>query len=64
MVRQGNLLRVAPLADLEKEREMAIARRKQELELAPVETRLVPVSYATANEIQVRARWPGPCVSR
>ncbi|HEX9295272.1 MAG TPA: AMIN domain-containing protein, partial [Polyangiaceae bacterium] len=39
MVRQGNLLRVAPLADLEKEREMAIARRKQELELAPVETR-------------------------
>jgi len=56
MVRQGNLLRVAPLADLEKEREMAIARRKQELELAPVETRLVPVSYATANEIQVRAR--------
>jgi type IV pilus assembly protein PilQ len=56
MVRQGNLLRVAPLADLEKEREMAIARRKQELELAPVETRLVPVSYATAGEIQVRAR--------
>jgi type IV pilus assembly protein PilQ len=56
MVRQGNLLRVAPLADLEKEREMAIARRKQELELAPIETRLVPVSYATANEIQVRAR--------
>ena len=56
MVRQGNLLRVAPLADLEKEREMAIARRKQELELAPVETRLVPVSYAQANEIQVRAR--------
>ncbi|HKQ68609.1 MAG TPA: type IV pilus secretin PilQ [Polyangiaceae bacterium] len=56
MVRQGNLLRVAPLAELEKEREMAIARRKQELELAPVETRLVPVSYATAAEIQSRAR--------
>jgi type IV pilus assembly protein PilQ len=56
VVRQGNLLRVAPLADLEKEREMAIARRKQELELAPVVTRLVPVSYAQANEISVRAR--------
>jgi type IV pilus assembly protein PilQ len=56
MVRAGNLLRVAPLADLEKEREMAIARRKQELELAPVETRLIPVSYAQANEIQARAR--------
>jgi len=56
MVRQGNLLRVAPLADLEKEREMAIARRKQELELAPIETRLVPVSYATAGDVQNRAR--------
>ena len=56
MVRQGNMLRVAPLADLEKEREMTIARRKQELELAPVETRLVPVSYAQASEIQLRAR--------
>jgi type IV pilus assembly protein PilQ len=56
MQRQGNLLRIAPLAELEKEREMAIARRKQELELAPVETRLVPVSYAGANEIQPRAR--------
>jgi type IV pilus assembly protein PilQ len=56
MVRQGNLLRVAPLADLEKEREMAIARRKQELELAPIETRLVPVSYAQAGEVSPRAR--------
>ncbi len=56
VVRQGNLLRVAPLADLEKEREMAIARRKQELELAPVVTRLVPVSYAQANDVSVRAR--------
>jgi len=56
MIRQGNLLRVAPLADLEKEREMAIARRKQELELAPIETRLVPVSYAQANEVQGRAK--------
>ncbi len=56
MVRGGNLIRVAPLADLEKEREMAIARRKQELELAPLETRLVPVSYATANEVVARAQ--------
>src|SRR5215470_19889667 len=35
---------------------MAIARRKQELELAPVVTRLVPVSYAQANDVSVRAR--------
>ena len=36
MVRRGNLIRVAPLATLEKEREAAIARRKQEVELAPL----------------------------
>lgn len=52
---QGNMIRVAPLQDLEKEREMQIARRKQEVQLAPLETRLVPVSYAEANEIQRRA---------
>lgn len=56
MVRQGNMIRVAPLADLEKEREMAIARRKQEMQLAPLETRLIPVSYAEAEEIQARAK--------
>ncbi|MFO0661796.1 MAG: secretin N-terminal domain-containing protein [Polyangiaceae bacterium] len=56
MTRQGNLIRVAPLADLEKEREMAIQRRKQELELAPVETRLIPVSYSNAGDVQARAK--------
>lgn len=56
MVRRGNLIRVAPLATLEKEREAAIARRKQEVELAPLETRLVPVSYATATELAARVQ--------
>ncbi len=56
MVRQGNMIRVAPLSDLEKEREMAIARRKQEMQLAPIETRLIPVSYANAGDIQARAK--------
>jgi type IV pilus assembly protein PilQ len=56
MVRNGNIIRVAPLAQLEKEREMAIARRRQELQLAPLETRLIPVSYADALELQLRAR--------
>jgi type IV pilus assembly protein PilQ len=54
MVRQGNLLRVAPLAQLEQEREAAIARQKQQQQLAPLETRLVPVSYATAQNLQPR----------
>jgi type IV pilus assembly protein PilQ len=56
MVRTGNMIRVAPLADLNKERELAIARRKSELQLAPVETRLIPVSYAEAKELQDRAK--------
>jgi type IV pilus assembly protein PilQ len=56
MVRGGNIIRVAPLPQLEHEREMAIARRRQELQLAPIETRLIPVSYASAAEIQSRAK--------
>lgn len=55
-VRSGNMIRVAPQAQLEKERDMAIARRKQELQLAPLETRLIPVSYADAKDIQERAK--------
>ncbi len=56
MVRRGNLIRVAPQAVLEKEREMAIQREKQRLELAPLETRLIPVSYATASDLSARAQ--------
>ncbi len=56
MVRRGNIIRVAEMADLNKERELAIARRKSELELAPIETRLIPVSYASAADLQARAK--------
>ncbi len=55
MVRRGNLVRVAPLSDLEREREMEIARRRQEVQLAPIETRLIPVSYAGARTMAERA---------
>jgi hypothetical protein len=48
-VREGNLLRVAPLALLEKELEAEIARQKQIAEVVPVETRLIGVSYAEAR---------------
>jgi type IV pilus assembly protein PilQ len=54
--RRGNLIRVAPQDVLEKERELAIARQKQQVELAPLETRLVPVSYATAKDVQPRVQ--------
>jgi len=55
-VRKGNLIRIAQLADLNKERELALARRKNEFELAPLETRLVPISYANAKDMQDRAK--------
>ncbi len=55
MVRTGNLIRVAKADALEKEREMAIAKKKQELELAPIETRLIPVSYADATQLAAKA---------
>lgn len=56
MVRQGNMIRVAPLSELEREREMELERRKQEVQLAPLETRLIPISYADANDIRDRAQ--------
>ncbi len=56
MVRGGNLIRVAPLATLQKERELRLAAAKQEYELTPLETRLIPVSYAQAEELQARAK--------
>jgi type IV pilus assembly protein PilQ len=56
MVRQGNMIRVAPIADLNKERELEIARRKNEQQLAPIETRLIPINYADAADMQARAK--------
>jgi len=56
MVRSGNLIRVAPMATLQKERELKLTQQKQELDLAPLETRLIPVSYASAEELQSRAK--------
>lgn len=56
MVRKGNIIRVALMSDLNHERELAIARRRAELALEPLETRLIPVSYATAADLQARAR--------
>ncbi len=54
MVEQGNMIRIAPLDRLQKERELEIERRKTEVKLAPIETRLIPVSYATASGLSSR----------
>ena len=50
-VREGNLIRVAPLTELEKEREQELARQKQIMLMRPLETRLIPISYADAGKI-------------
>jgi type IV pilus assembly protein PilQ len=55
-VREGNLVRVAPLSVLEKELEQEIARQKQMAEVLPTETRLIGVSYAHASALQDKAR--------
>jgi type IV pilus assembly protein PilQ len=56
MVRTGNLIRVAPLATLQKERELHIAQQRSELDLMPLEMRLIQISYAKASEISPRTR--------
>jgi type IV pilus assembly protein PilQ len=55
-VREGNLIRVAPLSVLEKELEQEIARQKQITEVLPTETRLIGVSYAAAKNLLDRAK--------
>jgi type IV pilus assembly protein PilQ len=56
MVEQGNMIRVAPLDQLQHERELEMERRKIAVRLAPIETRLIPVSYAGAPELAERVR--------
>jgi type IV pilus assembly protein PilQ len=55
-VREGNLIRVAPLAVLEKEIEQDIARQRQMNDVLPTETRLIGVSYADAHALQDRVK--------
>jgi type IV pilus assembly protein PilQ len=56
-VREGNLVRVAPMTDLEKEREAELARQKQIVLLKPIETRLIPISYAQAKEVLPKLKY-------
>lgn len=55
-VREGNLIRVAPIQVLEKELEQEIAKQKQMTEVMPTETRLIGVSYADAKDLEARAK--------
>jgi type IV pilus assembly protein PilQ len=49
--REGNVIRVATLATLQEEQRQAIERANARVQLKPLETRLVPLSYATVDEM-------------
>ena len=55
-VREGNLIRVAPLTVLEREVEADIARQRALNDVAPTETRLIAVSYAEAKLLRDRIK--------
>ncbi len=51
MVREGNVIRVATNEDLDNERRQAIEQANARVQLKPLQTRLVPISYATVEEM-------------
>jgi type IV pilus assembly protein PilQ len=56
MERRGNIVRIALAADLAQERELKIKELRSRLQLEPLEVRLIPVSYATAPDMALRAK--------
>ncbi len=52
MVRSGNLIRVAPIARLQAELEARIRAMEAAREVAPLETRVIPLSYNDANGVE------------
>ena len=50
-VRQGNIIRVAPLEKLQKEKEAELARIKTEEQVQPTFVRIISVNYAKATAI-------------
>ena len=56
-VRNGNIIRVAPISVLQDEEKLRVERAKSRVQLEPLSVRLIPVSYAVANDVapQVQA---------
>jgi len=50
--REGNILRIAPVEKLNKEREAAIATRETINQLEPLKKALIPVSYANISDLK------------
>ena len=56
MQREGNLIRVDLQSTLEKEMEAEVARAKAAIELKPLDTRLIPLSYANGDKMLPRVQ--------
>jgi len=52
MERQGNVIRVAPQAELQKQREQELKSQLQKQQLVPLKTELIQVNYAKASEMK------------
>jgi len=50
-LRSGNIIRVAPIEKLQKEKEAELARLKADEQVAPLYVRLIPINYARAAAI-------------
>ncbi|MEQ1877423.1 MAG: type IV pilus secretin PilQ [Bdellovibrionia bacterium] len=55
-VRQGNILRIAPLANLQKEADAARTVIESQNRLKPIRVRVFPVSYAKVKELEAQTR--------
>ncbi|WP_181234079.1 type IV pilus secretin family protein [Enhygromyxa salina] len=51
MIQEGNVIRVSTQTKLEEERRKAIEEANAAVQLKPLETRLIPLSYATVDEM-------------
>jgi type IV pilus assembly protein PilQ len=51
MIKQGNILRIAPIKKIQQEQELMRRTLEQKKERAPIFTRYIKVNYATASEI-------------
>jgi type IV pilus assembly protein PilQ len=56
MVQYGNVIRVAPIKEIQKEREDVIKNLKQQDNLRPLQTRIVPLNFSKATEIQPQVK--------
>lgn len=50
-VRTGNVLRISPLEDLQKEAQAAVEVRKSQMQIEPTVLKVIPLEYSTASEI-------------